>query len=146
MATNKGSNSVVSSNSLPLSERTQCQYSMWAKFRRMLFRRRSLRAKLFIGLVFLLLVSILFFFPFFFAPPQRFSTSNNLNFGRSASSSPLQNPPFAELLTAGIAPKRIHSHNDCELDFFKFYMVWLTICRPKSYAVIRGVESRHSQR
>ncbi|KAH8826723.1 hypothetical protein DL96DRAFT_1211087 [Flagelloscypha sp. PMI_526] len=76
-------------------------------------RRFSRRHKrILTGVMIFLVVSLLFLLPFFFTPAQKYSSSNYLNFGRVSSNSPLHGAPFDGLLTAGVVPKRIHSHND----------------------------------
>jgi len=86
--------------------------STWTKFRYFLRRKRSRCFKALLGILIFLVLSAVFLLPFFFAPARRFSTSNNLNFGRFDSTSPMSAAPFGGLLTTGVVPKRIHSHND----------------------------------
>lgn len=55
--------------------------------------------------------TVAFCVPFFYATIQR-SPSNNLSFGRLPASSPLNSLLSTPLITAGVRPKRFHSHND----------------------------------
>ena len=54
---------------------------------------------------------VLFCVIFFHSPAPRHSNDNNLLFFLSSADSPLKSWPVP--LTAGVVPKRFHSHNDC---------------------------------
>ncbi|KAF8339618.1 uncharacterized protein EI90DRAFT_3037253 [Cantharellus anzutake] len=68
--------------------------------------RRPVR---FITTIFWLIASVVFSL---LAPSVPHSSSNNLNFGRLPSPSPLNKILPTSLLTSGVRPKRFHSHND----------------------------------
>src|SRR5258705_10425017 len=70
-------------------------------------RRRSTTPWIFSAALFLLFWAI-----FFHAPAREHSSDNNLLFSFASTDSPLK--PLPVPLTAGVIPKRFHSHNDCK--------------------------------